>query len=180
MGEVVWPPPDGEQEPEETASPSQPTESGGQASAGGPKPGSNKDAAIGCLMLLAIIAAVGFFIFKGCSASDSPSSTAGGGAAGTSDDAALTADATAFISSNAAGSPESAVMTSFAVKSGVLWIYTSLPRSDVESAAAVCGQGSAWAYGDADALAANVWGVSVRASDGTGIVQRNGATDVCY
>lgn len=83
------------------------------------------------------------------------------------------------VATNFAGDAAYAVVQSVQVKSGVLWIYTSTPPGDTRSATAVCGLGSAWVYSDPDALDAQLWGVSVRASGGQRLVQREGFDDDC-
>lgn len=146
----------------------------------------NQFPVMGCLIALVIAGLIGwgvFTFFRG----EGSQGAAGGSGVGLDDAevadvtqyAGLSADADRYLARNFAGDPAYVVVQSVQVKSGVLWMYTSVPPGDVRSATAVCGLGSAWVYSDPEAISAQVWGVSVRASGGQRLVQRDGFGDAC-
>ena len=72
-----------------------------------------------------------------------------------------------------------ALVSRVEVRSGVLWMYTILDGGEVSTATQVCGLGSAWAYGDPEAISEGIWGVTVRSVDGQQMIERNGPSDDC-
>lgn len=141
----------------------------------------NKFPFMTCGVMLLIAIAIGVWIFRavtGSADSGTTSNVTSGTVSGGKSDAALAADASTSLSTFS-GDPAYALVDSVDVKSGVLWIYTSIPAGDTASAVAVCGLGSSWVYGDSDAISHGLWGVSVRASDGQRLIQRNGSSDSC-
>ena len=140
---------------------------------------------LGCVLTLAIIGLAvwaAFTYFRGGSNSADGTVSEGlpdAASASVTRYAGLAQDAEAYFGDNFSETAEYAVVQSLQVKSGVLWINTSLFPGDMRSGTAVCGLGSAWAYSDPEAVAANIWGVSVRASGGQKLVQRDGFADDC-
>lgn len=133
---------------------------------------------LGGLILIAVVGVISGLIYQRLT-EEGPLDSLGAGTGGGGGSASLRADASAFLRSGFSGSAEYAVISALEVRSGVLWITTSLAPGDFGSGTAVCGLGSAWAYGDPDAVQGNLWGVSVRARDGQRLVQRNGPSDTC-
>ncbi len=145
----------------------------------------NQFPALGCVIALVITALIGWGIISLVrGGGDESAGSPGPGlvdaeVADVTQYARLSADADQYLATNFAGDAAYAVVQSVRVKSGVLWMYTSIPPGDTRSATAVCGLGSAWVYSDPDALDAQLWGVSVRASGGQRLVQREGFDDDC-
>ena len=129
------------------------------------------------VVVAGVLAVVGVRACTALTSSSPPGNSPSGVACATSN---LSSDAGAFLGSNFGDDPRWAVVSSVEVKSGVLWMYTSLTPSETTTATEVCGLGSAWAYGDPQAVEQGVWGVSVRAADGQRMVQREGVSDSCY
>lgn len=140
---------------------------------------------LGCVLTLALIGLVAWgavTYFRGGSGSADGTELGGlpdAASSSVTQNAGLARDAEDYMRTNFSETAEYAVVQSVQVKSGVLWINTSLFPGDMRSGTAVCGLGSAWAYSDPEAVAANIWGVSVRASGGQKLVQRDGFTDNC-
>ena len=137
----------------------------------------------GCVGILVVLMGIGWLIFSVWNGNDDAPSTAtyqapAGSGTGPSD-TSLASDASMYLRSNFPGDAAFILVNSVEVKSGVLWIKTAIPAGDVASAVAVCGLGSSWAYGDPAAVTAGIWGVSVRASDGQRLIQRDGIDDTC-
>lgn len=146
----------------------------------------NQFPVMGCVIALVIAALIGWGIFTLIRGDGGQGATGGPGigledaeVADVTQNAGLSADAKRYLATNFAGDAAYTLVQSVQVKSGVLWMYTSIPPGDTRSATAVCGLGSAWVYSDPEAQSAQIWGVSVRASGGQRLVQRNGFDDDC-
>lgn len=138
---------------------------------------------LGCLVALVIAGLLVWgavtLIRGGNEAPELPPGLPDAASANLTNQASLARNADAYLQENFSDDPAYAVVQSVQVKTGVLWIQTSIPPGDTRSGTAVCGLGSAWAYGDPAAIDAGIWGVSVRASGGQRLVQREGPADDC-